>query len=243
MVRHFIYPTIMWQAATIQVADYAKATISSGTQKAALTNVSIICGQSAQVTIKDVKINNGGYDEAFVLGFTGSGNTLILEGQNSLEGGFKAPGVRVNSGVYLTIQGSGSLDAVGGKNAAAIGSQYGINCGNITINGSVNIDADTSSSLEPKYSAAIGGGNGGNGGTINISGSAHVIARGGEAGIGGGEEGPVTSINLTGGIIYAAGGIWGDNELYCILGPCGPLCRRRCFYPEYRVHLARFYRL
>ena len=224
---------------TIKIASYAEVTISSDLQESTLTNVSISCGQGSTVTIKNVKIDNGGYDGSFALGFTGSGNTLILEGQNYLEGGFKAPGVRVNSSVFITIQGSGSLEAVGGKNAAAIGSQDGINCGNITISGSVSILANTSDSLEPKYSAAIGGGNGGNGGTVNISGNANVIAKGGEAGIGGGksgasghinisggtvfaygyrgagigggEEGPVTSITLTGGTIYAARGAWGGN--------------------------------
>ena len=72
----------------------------------------------------------------------GSQVTLVLDGSNTLNGNWNHPGIWVESGSSLTIEGDGSLYArakngTPGMGAAGIGSSYGAdpNFGDITING------------------------------------------------------------------------------------------------------------
>ena len=140
-----------------------------------------------------------------------SGNaTLILDGTNyvtTTAENFPAilPG---GSGTTLTIQGSGSVTAKGGKYAAGIGTgnyESGLyTCGNIII------ESGTITANGRDGGAGIGSGNYGICGNITISGGT-VTAHGGldGAGIGSGYYGKFASINITDGIssIRASTGI------------------------------------
>ena len=61
--------------------------------------------------------------------------TIILGGNNDLEGGYESAGIFVPEGKTLTIQGDGSLTATGHSSAAGIGANNQSNCGNIVISG------------------------------------------------------------------------------------------------------------
>lgn len=112
------------------------------------------------------------------------------------------PGIQVGpSGKTLTIQGTGSLNAQGGSNAAGIGGGSGITCGNISLVGGAI------TACGGQNGAGIGGGAGGSCGSIDVRGG-EIIARGGEgaAGIGSGSSGICSSIEIEGGTITAEGG-------------------------------------
>ena len=93
---------------TVTVAAGATATITGS------KDVQISCGAGVTLTLDSVTSNVSGTDHACALGFTGSGNSLILTGTNTLSSGWGEAGVRVEEGTSLTISGSGSLDATGG---------------------------------------------------------------------------------------------------------------------------------
>lgn len=123
--------------------------------------------------------------------------TIILDGTNSVAGREYAPGIFIPQGSTLTIQGSGSLTAIGGSTSqtgsgsgniggAGIGGTTDISCGNIVIEGGTITATGTG------HSAGIGSGYAYQAantcGDISISGSAKVTATGGmwAAGIGSG---------------------------------------------------------
>ena len=119
-----------------------------------------------------------------------------------------AQGVNVSSGDSLTIDGTGTLDAVGCEGCAGIGGGINGSCGAVTINGG------TVNATGSVWGAGIGGGKGGgNGGRITINGG-RVTAQcydpdnwevGLAAGIGGGDLGSGGIILITGGTVYARG--------------------------------------
>ncbi|MCL2400390.1 MAG: hypothetical protein FWC91_11695, partial [Defluviitaleaceae bacterium] len=146
---------------------------------------------------------------------------LWLEGNNVLDasrtsGSIRNAGIQTNGG-FLTINGTGSLEANGGASAAGIGGGFnmdhffdGGNGGNITINGG-NIIA-----TGLHGAAGIGGGAMGSA-IINITGG-NITANGGYfgAGIGSGVGSGVAdttlllgSVTISGGIIVANGGYSG----------------------------------
>lgn len=137
-----------------------------------------------------------------------SGNaTIILDGTNTISTTAEYyPAIQAGgSGTTLTIQGSGSVTATGGKYAAGIGSGKSGICGDITISGG-NVTASGG-----QDGAGIGSGCGDNNttstcGAITISGGT-VIANGGEhaAGIGSGGFGKFASISITDGISSVVG--------------------------------------
>ncbi len=123
-------------------------------------------------------------------------------------------GIRVTGNNNLTIygqtEGTGTLVAKGGTNAAGIGGKGGESGGTITINGGTVTATGSKGSGIYQYSAGgagIGGGNSGSGGTITINGGT-VTATGDacSAGIGGGSYGEGGTITINGGSVNATGG-------------------------------------
>ncbi|MDD5823243.1 MAG: hypothetical protein PUD55_02275 [Firmicutes bacterium] len=159
------------------------------------------------IRVKDLSIDSSrtSYKSAMVLIGGGTSEqksadvTLILEGENTFIGGFGRPGIEVGPGKKLTIEGSGTVNAKGGDNAAGIGGGDGGSGGNITINGgTVNAEGGNSA-------AGIGGGYKGSGGNITINGGT-VNAKGGPmsvAEIGYGREGSGGNITINGGKVNA----------------------------------------
>ena len=139
--------------------------------------VKITIASGAVVTLDGVSINaDGAWTNGYYAGLTCDGDALIiLSGTNTVKGFSNSyPGISVYWNGTLTIQGTGSLDATGGKNGAGIGGSYYSSCGNIVINGGT-ITATGGSDR----AAGIGGGADSHScGNININGGT-VIATGG----------------------------------------------------------------
>jgi hypothetical protein len=157
----------------------------SGTVTLTGTNaVTIECEAGTTLTLDNVTIDVSSTEGACALQFTGTGNTLILVGLNSLTSGKYAAGIQVESDSEITIQGIGNLNVTGGQYGAGIGG------------GDSFMQTFSDTSVDA--------------GTINIV-SGTIIAQGGEgaAGIGGGDYGSLTELNISGGIIDATGGTKG----------------------------------
>jgi len=150
-----------------------------------------------------------------------SGNaTIILDGTNTISTTAEGyPAIQAgSSGTTLTIQGSGSVMATGGKYGAGIGGRYDTSsnfiCGNIAIN-SGTVTATGGEGAAGIGSGGIGNvGNSSNCGDITISGGT-VTATGGDgaAGIGSGESynlgySSCGDITINGGTVTATGGLW-----------------------------------
>ena len=166
---------IIWQsnneatANTITIPDEATVTLA-GVNISAAGSAGIICSGNATI-----KLN--------------STNTVTATTNN-----FPAlqPG---GSGKTLTINGSGSLTATGGRNGAGIGSGYKGSCGNISISGG------TLTVTGGENAAGIGSGNQGSCGNITISGGTVLANTGGSgAGIGSGWGGQCGNITITTGV-------------------------------------------
>ena len=140
--------------------------------------------------------------------------TIILKGDNILNGYSNHPAIWVQNRSSLTIEGDGSLEAnagwtTSGLGAAGIGGGYGIypNFGDITIKSGTVIAKGS------KGGAGIGGGRrigiskGNVDGNITINGG-HVIAESEKngSGIGAGENDNYTgTVTISGGAVYAKG--------------------------------------
>ena len=169
------------------------------------TRVKIVDG--ATVTISGVDItaiaNNNSHQWA---GITCLGDAVIvLDGgtTNSVKGGNSNPGIYVPQNKTLTLQGNGTLNAIGSDYAAGIGSGFDQpSCGDITISGG-NVTATGG-----KWAAGIGGGYYQSCGNITIN-SGTVNATGGEfgAGIGSGSDhSNCGNVTISGGNVTANGG-------------------------------------
>ena len=175
--------------------------------------ISIAAG--ASITLYNVSINAGWTlsGNTSWAGITCVGNaTITLVGTNivnSCENGY--PGIQAGGvNTTLTINGTGSLTATGGNNAAGIGSGAGATYGNISISGG------TITATGGEKGAGIGSGDEvpsiNSCGTISISGGT-ITATGGinAAGIGSGAGdngslGTCGDISISGGDITATGG-------------------------------------
>ena len=170
-------------------------------------NVKISIADGATVILKNVNITNLG-DDCDWAGINCPGDaTLVLEGTNVVcagrnGGGYNNyPGIWIASNKTLTIQGAGTLTAysnVTNPFGAGIGGGWGIDCGNIEIQGG------TITATGGVEAAGIGsGGNGASCGTITISGGT-VTATGGEdaAGIGSGTMSSCGNITITSGVTH-----------------------------------------
>lgn len=153
--------------------------------------------------------------------------TIVLVGNNSVEGYQGSPGIYVPEGKTLTIQGKGALVATGGDISAAIGGGANLNCGNIVIkSGTITATAEASGG------AGIGGYRGCSCGDIVIEGgNVTAVGGSGQAGIGGGSSayiiddpnpvyGVCGDIIIRGGTVNATGSLGGaaigsGREGYC----------------------------
>lgn len=176
----------------------------------ALEDFQITCDAGVNLTLQNVKINDSSNAGISPLSFTGTGNRLGFSGTSTLQGGQNKPAVCVEASTALTIDGTGTLNALGGADGAAIGSGANANCGILTISGgTVNAMGYIPAPIFGGC-AGIGGGKNGSGGSITITGGI-VTSTGGDygAGIGGGAFGSGGSISITGGTLTATGGIYG----------------------------------
>ena len=156
----------------------------------------------AKVTLSNVNIETTS-DEAVSV----SGNVeLVITGTNTLRSGTDRAGLeKADDDGTLTIDGTGSLEAYGGNEAAGIGSRANNNVRNIVINGGT-ITAECTG----RDGAGIGGGHSGKAENIRINGGV-VTATGGEWGYGigsGYNEYSLlpTTITITGGTVKAIAG-------------------------------------
>ena len=182
--------------------------ILTNTSDETFTNMQIECkssnGIGVNLTLENVKIDNSGYDAACALKFfKDSTNDLVLNGESSLISGSSWPGILVESGTYLEISGSGSIEATGGEAGIGGGGNYSTS----PTAGEILITNGTITASSYNNGAGIGGGCGGSGGIISISGGV-INAQGGYggAGIGGGNDRDGGEISILGGIITATGG-------------------------------------
>lgn len=175
---------------------------------------------NANITLDNVSVTtNSVFAAPFTIADNSTGNVSItLAGDNKLTSNVADRAALQKNGSseevgILTIQGDGSLRAVGGQEAAGIGGGgYGKSGCNITINSGTVI------AYGGIWAAGIGGASGGSGSNITISGGT-VKAVGGNlgAGIGGGSVGTGSNITISGGTVTAAGGteaagIGGGNQ-------------------------------
>ena len=193
---------------TAQDGDIIKGTLTAdnGAYNSDVPKVQIADG--ASVTLSGATINRNSYFATAALICLGDAN-IDLVGTNTLNmNGMYGPGILVPSEKTLTIDGSGSLTATGGADAAGIGGKRNAASGNITINGGTVTATGGSSG------AGIGGGFGDNGsgascGNITINGGTVTATGGGSgAGIGSGRGSGASCGNITinGGTVNATGG-------------------------------------
>ena len=156
---------------------------------------------AAKVTLHNVNIDASGAAVSV------SGNVeLVIADTNTLRSGTDHAGVeKADDDGTLTIDGTGSLEAYGGNEAAGIGSRANNNVRNIVINGGT-ITAECTG----REGAGIGGGHSGKAENIRINGGV-VTATGGEWGYGigsGYNEYSLlpTTITITGGTVKAIAG-------------------------------------
>ena len=156
---------------------------------------------AAKVTLHNVNIDASGAAVSV------SGNVeLVIADTNTLRSGTDHAGVeKADDDGTLTIDGTGSLEAYGGNEAAGIGSRANNNVRNIVINGGT-ITAECTG----RDGAGIGGGHSGKAENIRINGGV-VTATGGEWGYGigsGYNEYSLlpTTITITGGTVKAIAG-------------------------------------
>ena len=163
------------------------------------TNKLVIKGDSgtaAKVYLKDLHITVSSGAAVSV-----SENVdLYIEGSSVLQSGKNCAGIQKEDDGQLTIDGTGSLESVGGEGGAGIGGGKGQGGSNITIRGG-NVKA-----IPGAEAAGIGGGFKGNGTDISIEGGTVYAESGGGSGgtaaIGGGRvEGNGKNIQITGGDI------------------------------------------
>lgn len=181
---------------------------SSGNKKYHTGHLKIAAG--ATVTLRDATID-GNTDTQFAswAGIECLGDaTIILEGENIIQGGCGGAGIGSCSGHTLTIKGSGSLVAKGsyGEETGAAGIESGGNViimsGNITA-----VGASRGENQDYGGGAGIGSGTFDSAeGDITIIGGTLVATGGsGAAGIGSGSAGKCGNISITGGNVSARG--------------------------------------
>ncbi len=171
--------TIMPQTFIDLATVYEDITIDGRTILTGALNsqVKVSIADGAIVTLRDAAITNGVNSSSFRwAGLTCIGDaTLILEGDNFVKGFYdEYPGIYVPVGGTLTITGDGSLDVSSQGYAAGIGVGYGMDCGNIVINGGAI------TATGGQTTSAIGGGKNHSCGDITISNaviSVHAIMK------------------------------------------------------------------
>lgn len=188
-----------------------------------------VSGGTHTITLDGLTIDDPGAGSSAINIRDGANVTLVLKGENYLEASGNHPGIWVEEGSSLTIEGDGSLvvyagNTTAGLGAAGIGGGYNESAfGNITINGG-SVEAHGRAG-----GAGIGGGyktgSGTQTGDVTITGG-FVQAYGGSvigssgAGIGAGENADYDgTITISGGVVRAMGG----NENKSSIGGGGSL--------------------
>lgn len=164
----------------------------------------IKCAAGTTLTLYNTEITTSDVPKSGIT-FEGTGNELIIEGSNSIFGGYGGAGINVADNVELTIKGTGTIEVQGGDGGAAIGGSTGQSCGKIVIeSGNITVSGGYNG-------AGIGGGNGKSGGEIIISGGTVVVKdnKGDGAGIGGGANGDGGNVSISGGSVTTTGGYGG----------------------------------
>jgi hypothetical protein len=167
-------------------------------------NYTISVAAGATVTLSNATANITGYVNYAGLNCLGNATIILADGTtNTIGGPTYYPGIHIPDGYTLTIQGTGTLNASGGR-GAGIGGGYSLACGNILIKSGI-INASSNG-----YGAGIGGSQDASCGDIEIQGGI-VTATGGSngAGIGSGYGGSCGNIIIHGGTVTAYGGSWG----------------------------------
>lgn len=126
------------------------------------------------LTVRNLNVTTTGNSANPVISFTGSGNQLILSGDNNFRASTSGNNPLIQAGgphytnnnttTELSIDGSGSLYLYAAGYGAGIGGASGQAAGTLTIDGG-NIDIDVVGN-----GAGIGGGSGGASGSITING-------------------------------------------------------------------------
>ena len=200
-------------------------------------NYKISIADGATVTLNNATINGTDHYDYPWAGITCDNDaTIIISGTNTVKGFYaNYPGIFIASGKTLTIQGTGSLEAIcgtgSGSGGAGIGGGLSMDCGNIVIN------SGTITATAGYYSAGIGGGYQANCGNITINGG-NITATGGYdgCGIGSGKGTSANSscgtITITGGTVNATGknraagigsGAGQQNSPYTYKASCGAI--------------------
>ncbi|MDR1573367.1 MAG: S-layer homology domain-containing protein [Clostridiales Family XIII bacterium] len=187
------------------VANGATVTVTGETKT---NRIRVASGAAVNITLDGANIDISGTEKACAFDMADATVNLTLAGTNSLKSGMYNAGLQVPARSVLTIDGVGSMSAVGGQWGAGIGGGYNGAAGSITIKGG------TINALGGLGGAGIGGGDNGRGGSIAISGG-RISAEGGQqygAGIGGGTGGAGGSIAISGGTINAVGGAFDSKQ-------------------------------
>lgn len=184
------------QTATQGGQTYTGVFVVTGTSTTSKLVIKGDSGTAAKVYLKDLHITVSSGAAVSV-----SENVdLYIEGSSVLQSGKNCAGIQKEDDGQLTIDGTGSLESVGGEGGAGIGGGKGQGGSNITIRGG-NVKA-----IPGAEAAGIGGGFKGNGTDISIEGGTVYAesggGKGGTAAIGGGRvEGNGENIQITGGDI------------------------------------------
>ena len=188
------------QTATQGGQTYTGVFVVTGTST---TNKLVIKGDSgtaANVYLKDLHITVSSGAAVSV----SADVDLYIEGSSVLQSGKNCAGIQKEDDGQLTIDGTGSLESVGGEGGAGIGGASGKPGNNITINGGT---ITASGKAGYGWGAGIGGGKEQGGSNITIRGGNVKAIPGAEAaGIGGGFKGNGTDISIEGGTVYAESG-------------------------------------
>ena len=193
---------IISEGDTFVIGDNAKVRMRVGSYMA-VEDFNIVCGSNVTLVLEEVTIDSSNC----ALEFTGTGNTLELDGDSTITSGYGEAGICVEEGAELSICGSGSLNVEGGGYGAGIGSG-----GDQNSAGTITISECTINATGGIKAAGIGGGGQDstipeliNGGTVTIN-SGYVYAKGDlGAGIGGGYQGDGGTVIINGGTVIADG--------------------------------------
>lgn len=188
------------QTATQGGQTYTGVFVVTGTSTTSKLVIKGSSGTAAKVYLNDLHITVSSGAAVSV-----SENVdLYIEGSSVLQSGKNCAGIQKEDDGQLTIDGTGSLESVGGEGGAGIGGASGKPGNNITINGGT---ITASGKAGYGWGAGIGGGKGQGGSNITIRGGNVKAIPGAEAaGIGGGFMGNGTDISIEGGTVYAESG-------------------------------------
>ena len=129
--------------------------------------------------------------------------TLVLQGDNVVQGSYFRPGVLVNNGTTLTIEGDGTLTTRGGGQHAGIGGQGGNGMGTVIVKGGTLNFPDDPNAGGYGMTTAFGGQNKGSKGDV-LCGT--IMVEGGIVNIPRGDVTADTFI-MSGGILTASKGL------------------------------------